>query len=1194
MQKKLYNEIRRKTPSLKKSLIGLMIAGSVVCTSLPAHAFPQGGDEDKKITINVSSMSLEQIFEQVEKQSGLEFFHNSGIIDAKKKVSVSIKDLTLKQALDKLLLPHNVTYSIVGQRIVVKQRNEKKQTDKKVNLKGTVKDSKGEGIPGVNVTIKGKDGGAVTDVNGNYSLKASAGDVLIFSFVGFTTEEATVQPGKTVFDISMKEDVEELGEVVVTALGIKREKRALGYSVTELKSNEISSSSESNVLNAMAGKVAGLDITTSTTGSMSSSRVVLRGSSSIDGNNQALIVVDGVIFDNSNYSSAGNVDRGQGISDINPDNIESVTVLKGANAAALYGSKAANGVLVITTKKKLKSQGIGLEVRSGLTLKQAYVWPELQNTYGQGKSNIGQFAGMDDDGLPYIGGGTRDESWGPKMEGQPVHVYWLRDQPVRNYTAQPDNIKEPFRTGTTYDNNVALSYATDKATYFASFMYQKVNEYLETSEGEKYGGSLRVSEQITDKLSVDMKLTYTETSAKNRITGGNSGNSFNFLTRMPRSYQDSDIRMYEYPDSGQSWPTNFKDGDPVTFATTQWIGNIYWGLYNDKNFDDRRRITGNINATYAFNKNFSAMIRYGFDASDLEAHLVYAKQSRWGNYEGKYIYQENYNKNYTTDVLLTWQDDELVDRFSFSANAGASQYKTFAKFGNFTGQGFPSKDLELINTTSQKSFSYNEVEKMINSVYGSAQAGFDNTYFLDLTYRNDWSSTLNSDNNSYGYFSTTASAIFTEPLADILPAWFDFGKVRYSYAEVGNDTRPYEINRVYGSSIGPKGETSMYNPSKLPFYNLKPERVKSHEFGIDFRLLKGRLNFDLAAYKSNTFDQIIRGQPVSETSGYGSMSLNGGNIENRGIEILVSAVPVKTEHFEWNTSVAYTRNRSEVIDLPSGLESITMSSDNFARTVLKKGSSYLTIQGRDYLRNDAGKVVVDNNGIPMATTEYVDLGTVAPDFDITWRNNFRYKNLTLGFQIDARIGGDIYSRSNIDMNEQGTSKASLEGREAWIRSEQEREAANVSSGDWIPTGGNASMIGNSVFYDASLVGDDGIQVGGVANEGANARYARPDKFWDNMSWNRQIAGPVIEDGSYVKLRELSLGYSIPKSWANRLSLQAIDFSVVGRNLLLFYKGTEHYDPDSYQYDTVSNGRRGIETGYWPSARTVSFNVKFKL
>ncbi|MCL3782072.1 SusC/RagA family TonB-linked outer membrane protein [Prolixibacteraceae bacterium JC049] len=1178
--------------ALKKMFSIMRMTLFIILVSFIQTIASDAYSQESRVSLNMKRATLEEVMKAIEKQSDYSFIYNKGAINVNEKVDVKLRMTAINEVLDYLFNKQQIDYVVMDKQIILtKSMFSGKQKELKVS--GKVSDERGEGIPGVSIVVKGTTAGITTDIDGKYTLTVPSDAILIFSFVGMKAQEIAVE-GQKILNVTLKEETIGVDEVVVTALGIKREKKALGYSVTEIGSDEISNSNETNVLNAMAGKVAGLDITTSTTGSMSSSRVVLRGSSSVFGNNQALIVVDGVIFDNSNYGSAGGVDRGQGISDINPDDIESVTVLKGANASALYGSKAANGVIVISTKKKLKNKGIGLEVKSGISFKQAYVWPQLQNVYGQGKSNIGQFAGTDSDGLPYIGGGTRDESWGPKMEGQPVHVYWMRDKPIRNYSPQPDNYKEPFRIGTTFDNNVSLSYATDKATYFASFMYQKVNEYLETSRGDKAGGSLRITEDITDKLSVDLKLSYTETSANNRIGGGNSGNSFNFLTRMPRSYHDADIRNYEYPTSNKVWPTNFKDGDPVTFATTQWIGNIYWGLHNDKNFDDRRRVSGNLNIKYDISKKLNVMLRHGFDETDFEGHLVYAKQSRWGNYDGRYIYQESFNKNYTTDFLFAWNDSDLLEDFDFSANFGGSQYKTFTKYGSFNGTGFPTSELERINFTTSKSFSYNEVEKLINSVYGSVQTGYKSMYFLDLTYRNDWSSTLNKNNNSYGYFSITGSALFSDIFKSAMPKWLDFGKVRYSYAEVGNDTNPYVINRVYSSHFGNNGEIAMSNPTTLPFNDLKPERVKSHEMGLDLRMFKGRFNIDLALYKSNTFNQIIPSQPISSTSGYKSMNLNGGNIENKGIELLVDFYPIKTNNFEWNSALTFTKNMSKVISLPNGGEPIEVASDNFARNVIKEGKSYLTIQGRDYLRNSDGLFVVDANGIPMRTEEYVDLGTVEPDFVTTWRNSFRYGNLTVGFQIDASIGGDIYSRTNIDMDEQGTSKASLAGREEWIRSEQERIAANKSSSEWVPTGGIDYMIGKSVFYDASLVGADGIQVGGVRNEGANKRYARPDKYWDNHSWNRRIAGPVVEDGSFVKLRQLSLGYSLPKNWAKKLSLEAIDLSVVGRNLFLFYKGTEHYDPDSYQYDTTSNGRKGIETGYWPSARTISFNIKLKL
>ncbi|MGQ7871338.1 SusC/RagA family TonB-linked outer membrane protein [Sunxiuqinia sp. sy24] len=1178
--------------SLNQILLKMKLTTFILIFSVIGVFASKGFSQTNRLTMNVQNVRMESFLNLIEEQSLYRFFY-SGEIDVNQMVSVNFDDFPINKVLDQVLPEAGISYEIKGRQVILSSLNVEDQ-NVEVSVRGNITDSSGQPLPGVAVIVKGTIQGTVSDLDGNYTIENVPGDgVLVFSFVGMRTHEIVVDNRGNI-NLVMEEEAIGVGEVVVTALGIRRDKKALGYSVAEISSKDISETSESNLLNAMTGKVAGMEITTSTTGSMSSSRVVLRGNSSVFGNNQALIVVDGVIFDNSNYGQSGGFDRGQGISDLNPDNIESVTVLKGANASALYGSKAANGVLVITTKKRLKNQGIGLEIKSGVSFKQAYVWPNLQNVYGQGKSNIGEFAGTDPDGLPYIGGGTRDESWGPKMEGQDVHVYWLREKPIRKFSPQPDNIKEPFRIGTTFDNNVSLSYATDKASYFASFMYQKVNEYMEASDGKKVGGSLRITEEVTDNLNFDMKLSYSEQEADNRLVGGNSGNSFNFLIRNPRSYYDSDIRRYEYPVSGEVWPNNFKDGDPVTWATTTWTGNIYWGLYNDVNKDKRRRVVGNMKVNYDFNDNFNVMVRYGFDQADFDAHTVYAKQSRWGNYDGRYIYQESFTKNYTSDFLFLWNDQFMADDLTLSANFGGSQYKTFAKFGTFNGTGFPTNELERINFTTSKNFSYNEVEKLINSLYGSAQAGYKNTWFVDFTYRNDWSSTLNTDNNSYGYFSGTTSFVFSELIKDNMPNWLSFGKVRYSYAEVGNDTNPYVINRVYSSSFGNNGEISQSNPGTLPFNDLKPERVKSHEIGLDIRTFKGRVNLDMAFYKSNTYNQIIPSQPLSATTGYYSMNLNGGNIQNKGVELLLDTYPVRTGNFEWNSALTFAKNKSLVIELPNGGQPIQVAAESFARNVIKEGKSYLTIQGRDYLKNNEGLVVVDANGIPMRTEEYVDLGEVEPDFTASWQNNFSYKNLSFGVQVDASVGGKIYSRTNIDMDEQGTSVASLAGREEWIRSEQERIAAGQSTSEWILTGGNDLMVGKSVFYDPALVNEEGVQIGGIKNEGENTRYARPDKYWDNHSWNRQIAGNDIEDASYVKLRQLSLGYSLPKSIARRLSFSSIDLSLVGRNLFLFYKGTEHYDPDSYVYNTVSNGQKGIETGYWPSARTISFNVKLKL
>lgn len=1141
-----------------------------------------------KLTFKAKQSSVEQIFEKISEISDFKFIYKNDEVNLSEKIDINAKNLNIEEVLNEVLDEQNVEYKIIDNKVIIFK--ESLNQSSKIEIKGKVTDSKGETLPGVNVMVKGSTNGMSTDANGEYTLKVSEDTkTIIFSFIGYSTQEISIA-GRKIINVTMIDEATDLDEVVVTALGIKREKKALGYSVTELKSKDITETSESNVLNALTGKVAGVEITQPSGSSMGSSKIVLRGNSSIQGNNAALIVVDGVIFNNSANISDG-VDRGQGIGDLNPEDIESVTVLKGANASALYGSRAQNGVLVITTKNKIKSKGIGLVYKSGVTIKEAYVWPDLQNVYGQGKTPVGKFAGIGDDGIPYIGGGTRDESWGPKMEGQDVRVHWLRDKPIRKYSPQPDNFKQPFRTGITTDQSLSLSYATDKATYYASLMYQNVNEYIETSEGEKAGGSLRVTQQITDKFSVDMKLAYTQVEATNRPVS-NSGLGMIFLASGPRSYYDSDLRQVAYPYSGKDWSNRFKDGDPIAFATTEWTGNIYWGLHKDLNKDRRRRLVGSLKFNYDITKDLKAMVRHGFDQTEIDAHAVRALQSRWNVYEGRYNYLEQFTKNYTTDFLLSYNKTIMDGKINLSANLGGSQFRETSNSSKFVGEGFPTQEMLKMNYAEKKSYSYNEYEKTINSLYGTAQVGYDNMLYADVTYRNDWSSTLNSDNNSYGYYSATGSFIFSELLKDI--DWLSFGKFRYSYAEVGNDTDAYVINRVYSSSVGNKGEISMSNPSKKPFWDLKPERTKSHELGLDLRLFKGRLNMDMTLYRANTQDQIIPGQPLSITSGYSSKLLNAGNVENKGIELMISGSPIKTKDFQWSIGLNYTKNESMVESMPDGIESIELNSANWGRVVVKEGNPFLTIEGYGYLRNDAGLIVVDAKGLPMRTQKYIELGNVEADWKGSVRNTFSYKGLTLGIQIDASIGGNIYSRNNIGYDEQGTSVASLNGREGWIASEEAREAAGVSSGSWKSTGGISDLFGKSVFYDSNLVNEDGVQVGGVLNAGEDAVYARPDKYMDNMSWNRGIAEYAIEDASFIKVREMSLSYSLPKSWVNKVKLQGVDFSIIGRNLFIIDKNTAHFDPDSYIQDTRGNGARGIDHSYYPSARTVSFSVKLKL
>ncbi|GGW48511.1 SusC/RagA family TonB-linked outer membrane protein [Arenibacter certesii] len=1149
-----------------------------------------------KISLELGNTTVETVLNEIESKTEFKFIFNTKTVDLNRRVSIKVKKASVEKILDILFKEMNVSYILEDRKILLKKigineaievtPSASTPTSKQFQVSGTIIDSEGSKLPGASIVEKGTTNGTQSDFDGNFIIDLTNDNaVLIISYIGFTTKEIPVN-GQTNLTISLEESAAQLDEIVVTALGIKRDKKALGYSVSSVSSEEIIESGQANVINALQGKVAGLNITKGSGLSDASSSIVLRGNNSINGNNAALIVVDGVIYNNSTFGN-NTVDRGQGISDLNTDDIESVTVLKGANASALYGGDGANGVLVITTKKQLKNKGVGVTVNSGVVFTEVATLPNLQNIYGQGKGEVGEFQGMGADGFPLIGGGTNDETWGPKMEGQPVRINWLRDQPLVPYSPQPNNIRDLFDTGVTFKNTVSISQATEKSTYYGSLVHNKADEYIPTAMTQKTGISLRVNHQLTSKLSVDAIFNYISSKGHNRPEN-NFSSSANFATH-PRSLRLGDLRPGRYPESGIDWGRpDWQDGQPILWTTTENIDQYYWGLYVDSNDDSRKRSIGNFKLNYEFNNWLSLMLRHSFDETHYSNWEITQPKSR-PIPNGRYSKQDAFQRNYSTDFLFMADKNFFDNRLNLNGTVGGIQNGFEGKFADFVGNSFVFEDVYTPNNTLSKSYNYNESRAVTNSLYGTLQLGYDSLFFLDFTGRNDWSSKLNTENNSYFYSSITSSLIFSE-VFKLDKRLINFGKIRFSYAEVGNAVSA-SINRNYSFGNSTKGASFVSNPQTLPFLNLKPERTNSTEIGLDLNMLNNRIQLDATYYRTNSFNQIIPGQPLAISSGYTSKTINGGSVENKGLELSMTAYPIRNKDFTWETNVVYAKNKSKVIDL-GGLDSpIILGGTNAVQIAVVPGESFRSIMGEGFLRNDQGLVIIkpdgSDRGVPLQTNEYINLGKVEPDWTGGIRNTFIYKNVSLGFQIDGSFGGNIFAETNMAYDEQGVSVSSLNGREGWIASENARKEAGISSSDWKNTGGVDLWIGKSVIFDPNLVNEEGVQIGGVLNEGTNAIYADPRTYWDRFRNDR--AEGNIEDASFVKLREVNLAYRLPKRLLDKSPFSNVRFSVIGQNLWLLYRETEHFDPDAYRTG-VGTGSLGYNDYTAPATRSVSFNV----
>lgn len=1167
-------------PRFKKLFRIMKLTCFLVLFSVGAVFASKSYSQSKRLNLEMEKSTIKEVLSEIEDQSEFYFMYSGKLINGNREVSVHFENQKVEEVLDILFAGTDVIYS-VKDRIIVLTSSEVLTEEslaefQQKSVTGIVSDRSGNPLPGVTILLKGTTKGVVSDVNGNYSISNISNDaVLVFSFVGMKKQEISVA-GQTTINVTLVEDAIGVDEIIVTALGIERERKALGYAVSTIDAKQIEESGETNVIDALKGKVPGLTISSPNGLSDQGSSITIRGHSSISGNSQALVIVDGVPH---------------GLSVI-PTDIESVTVLRGPNASALYGSAGANGVILITTKKANNRRGLGVEINSGITLTEVATLPDLQNIWGQGKTTLGEFQGMGDDGIPLIGGGNKDETWGPKMEGQMVRINWLRDQPVVPFLPQPDNIRDLFQTGVHYVNSASISYATDKTTYYGSFMYKNADEYVPTAKTEQAYINMRITHQVTDRLSFDAKIDVNKSSVHNRPDASDHNSALNLATH-PRSIRVEDIRPGIYPVSGQDWGEDrWADGQPILWTTTGNVDQYFWNLNEDSNDSSGKNFHGNFKVDYKLTDWLNVMLRYNHTEWVGESSRIWALNS-WKKKDGQYNKSESNSTSRKSYFLFSGNKNFFGDQLNINGTFGGRQVQNNGSNYNFEGKEFIIEGLETPNNTLSKTYNYNEWDNANNSLYGTIQFGYKSMLYLDVTGRNDWTSSLPKTNNSYFYPSVTGSFIFSEVL-NIDKKILNFGKVRASYAEVGNGGGG-SIYKNYGFSTSSLGAVYASTPGTLPNFNLVPEKTKSTEFGLELRMLNNRIHVDATYYKANTYNQILGSQPLAQTTGYGGKSINGGNIENKGVELMLTAYAVKTKDFTWETNVIYAKNNSLVVDLGDEVDTqIDFGGNSAIRIVAIPGNSLRTITGQGFQRNDQGQILIktdgSDKGIAMQTDEYIELGKVEADWTGSIKNRFTYKNISFHFQIDGSFGGYMFDGNNMAYDEQGTSVRSLIGREGWIASEEARVAAGSPS-DWHNTGGvDVWVDNNTVLYDPSLIGEDGVQVGGVSNAGENAVYADPRKFWDRNRNDR--AEHNIESATYVKFRELGLSYRLPKRMLANMPIKDVSLSVIANNPWLLYRETRHADPDAYRVGN-NKGQLGI-TGYTaPPVRTFSFKLNLK-
>ena len=1026
-------------------------------------------------------------------------------------------------------------------------------------------------VPGVTVVVKGGTKGTITDLDGKFSLEAGAKDTLVLSFIGFETINLPVGKGGQLPDIIMKTEVMELDAAVVTALGVTKERKSLGYSIAKIDAKQVSTVREANVVNSLSGKVAGIQVSKTSGGPESSSRVVLRGNSSLQKDNQPLFVVDGVPIDNTTFGGAsqwGGLDYGSPISDINPDDIESMTVLKGPNAAALYGSRAANGVILITTKKGRARNGIGVTIASTSTMEIADIQHEFQNEYGAGSN--GQFT-PNADGIPEFDATTIPKSWGPRMEGQ-EYIDW--DGERRTYSPQPDNYKDFFQTGYTLTNSVALDGGNENSTYRLSYSDLRNRGIVPQSTFERRSVSMRTTSKFGDKLSADAKVNYVRQEAVNRQNqsdGRGAARNFNY---MPRNISTESLSDYEDINGNEKTWSDF-------FAGYQ--SNPFWVANKNRNEDSRDRMIGKVQLRYNLNDWIFISAGSGLDMY-FENRSVLVATGSDGNVAGSY--EEGYN-NYreTNNDFLIGINRPINEDLTFSAAFGGNQLRQVGDGNNIASGRLAIEDFynpTNVDGNDNIGLGYFQFEKRINSLYSTARLDYKSILFLDLTGRNDWSSALPEDNNSYFYPSVNVAYVFSEHLG-LENKWFSFGKVRASYARVGSDGQPYLTTNSFQQSPGISFQDQPLYIITQPLANkdLKPEFTTSWEGGVDLSFFVNRLALDLTVYEANTINQIAV-VPVSSASGFGSAVTNAGEIRNRGVEALVSVIPIEKKKFKWEAVFNFSHNQSLVKEIKTDGDIFPLGEQWNVTIGAEADDEYGNIYGYAIQRDANGNKLVDANGFFLRSDTPEKLGNFNPDWLLGVSNNLSYGNWTMSFLVDIKRGGQIYSASNMYAHGYGgTVVQTLEGREGWYASEEARIEAGVAPADWTPTGGYAVQ---GVYAEGTII--DGEDVSGQSYSG----FVNPEEYWLQFAeWTNEIHEPHVYDAGYIKLREFYLGYRFPREVCKKLRLNGLEAGVVGRNLWLIQSDTPNIDPEAAY--TNGNGQ-GLEYGTYPISRSLGFNFKF--
>lgn len=1120
--------------------------------------------EGKKAHLSVSAYSTaEEALAVLLKGTNL-FFKKAGdqfyvLAPKKQRAEVNTEPSFLTSAVDVFSLNAANSTSFSGYMI---ESVEIAKTKYEINVTGTITDDEGSPIPGVNIIVKGTSSGSTSDASGRYSIAVpDVNTVLVFSFVGFVTHEETVG-NRTVIDVQLKADVKQLSEVVVTALGIEKTTKSLGYATAKVDAKELAVNRSPNFMNSLQGKVAGVNVTSLGTGPGGTSKVRIRGQSSIGGQNNPLIVINGVPVDNTNFGTNPNnlgadnsigaragggvtSDGGDGLTSINPDDIESMTVLKGATAAALYGSRAKDGVIMITTKSKGDGKGIGISYNLNYTNDTPLDFTDYQYEYGQGENGV----------RPTSANPTSGQ-WSFGERFQEGMTQTLFDGVVVPYVPQYDRIKKFYRNGQTITNTLALSSAGDKGGFNLSLANMKSQGITPNNEYVRKTINMGFNYSLSEKLGLRGNINYSNENNENPPNVGNQDNTipvalYNMANSMPLDLLNE--KRYN------------AQGNEFIYSRFQNRTNPYFTLSDQFNKIIRDRIFGNISLRYDFTNWLYVQGRVGQD--------YWSRDQEYNNFPTGQASRTAAPAPYVNGVFT-----QESRRFrEINADFLASATKTFGKIGaNVTlggNQMYRRTDLNSVQVTDfvirglytvqngrAKDPTYTLIENKVNSLYGSAEFSFDEVVYLNGTWRTDWFSTLSEGNRDQDYYSVSTGVVVSDLLGDT-PGWLSFAKIRGAWAQVGSDSDvgAYADKLYYGVNNnffpnpagspqplgGPLGTT-------IPNAGLVPMLVTETEVGLEMKMFDERLTLDFAAYQKITEDQIVSAQ-VSDASGFVDTRINSGKSRNRGLEMLVNVIPVKSNDFQWtftaNSSYNITKVLSIITDTPG--ERITVGTHIFngeLRQVV--GEEMGMLAGFGYRRDDQGNIIYGANGIPLATPSMIHFGSALPKWVGGFMNSFNYKGVMMSFLIDYKLGGKMISGTNFNAVRHGLHKMTLEGRETGV----------------IGVGVNEAGEPNNV-----------------------AAAVQP---YYEVVRSRGLIEPIIYDAGYWKLRQITIGYDFTKFLPANLPFRSVRLDLVANNVLMIKKWVPNIDPESFGYS--SDNLVGLESTGTPSTRSIGFNLNVKL